>query len=121
MRLLGAAVAGVLLTAACAGADDEAGDAREPATSAGTPSTSAPSTGTPSADVPFEQLTGAEIARAGSEAMGALTSLRYRLSVRGGPNPTTADVRAAGDGSCTGSITVGGGRIEILGVADEQW
>jgi hypothetical protein len=96
--------------------------ASAPAPAATTPTATAPAaTSTPSGNVPFDQRTGAEIAQSGSEAMGSLTSLRYRLSVRGGSNPTTADVRATVEGACTGTLTVGSGRIEIRGVGDQQW
>ena len=118
MRLLVPVAAGVLCLAACSDGSSDSGDAARrspaPTSTTGTPSAGAGSTA-------FDEQTGSDIAKAGSAALGDVTSLRFRLAVRGGPNPTTADVRATTDGDCTGTLTVGGGRIEILGVADEQW
>jgi len=95
------------------------------ATPAATPTATpaATPTATPDEDVPFEQQPGVAIAQAGSSAMGSLTSLHYRLSVRGVPGHGrfAVDVRAADSGSCTGSIAIDDGRVEIRGVGGEQW
>jgi hypothetical protein len=126
MRMIPAALAAMLLLAGCSWSDSGSGDA-EPTTPEPQPSTSpsAPTvtaTSAPAPDVPFDQRTGAEVAAAGSAAMGSVTSLRYRLSVRGGTRPSTAlDVRASDAGDCTGSVSVGDGRIQVLGTPDQQW
>ena len=74
-------------------------------------------------DVAFDEQPGAAIARAGSSAMGTLTSVRYRISVTGAPGGRTlaVDVRAEDTGDCTGTVAIDDGLIRIRGVGGEQW
>jgi hypothetical protein len=119
VRLIPWALAGVLLLAGCSGDSGDSQDA-EPAPTATTAS-SAPAATPGASATAFDGQPGATIAAAGAAAMQDLASLRYRLSVRGGDHPVAVDVRATKDGACTGSIALGDGRIQIKGVADEQW
>jgi hypothetical protein len=116
VRLIPLALVGALLLTGCSDGSSDSDDARpEP-----TGSTSAPSS-TQSGSVAFDEQTGTQIGAAGAAAMQDLTSLRYRLSVRGGDNPVAVDVRATNAGACSGSIALGDGRIQIRGLEDQQW
>jgi hypothetical protein len=132
VRLVAPALAGLLLLTGCSSGSSGSEQADpEPTVStsapvgtpSGTPSSTPSSTpsGTPSGSGPFDQQTGAQIAAAGAAAMKELSSLRYRLSVRGVPSEFAVDVRADDTGSCTGTVTVGAGRVQLRGVGDQQW
>jgi hypothetical protein len=114
MRTILLALAGALLLAGCSGDSSDPKDA-EP--TASTPKASS----TASESVAFDEQTGAQIAAAGAAAMKDLDSLRLRLSVKGGENPVSVDIRATKDGTCTGSIALGEGRIQLRGLKDQQW
>jgi len=126
VRLLSLALAATLLLTACSWDSTGSGDAAptpqaQASGSPSVPTAAATATTGPSPTGPFDQRTGAEVAAAGSQAMSTVTSLHYRLAVRGGTNPTTADVRATDAGACSGAVKLGDGRIQILGVPGHQW
>ena len=122
MRLLALALAGALLASACSRDADQSGSAGPvatgPTSASSSPAPSATSTSTPTG--PFDEQAGVQIAVAAAAAMDHVTSLRLQLSVDG-DNPTAVDVWADDTGACTGTVTIGDGRIRILGVADDQW
>src|SRR5690349_10696661 len=113
MRMFPAALAAALLLTGCSWSDSGNGEAEPTPEAHRSTSPSAPTATETSAaapDVAFDQRSGAEVAAAGSAAMGSVRSLRYRLAVRGGTDPGTAlDVRASEAGDCTGTVTVGDG------------
>ena len=53
--------------------------------------------------------------------MKALTSVRYSGELTGENGPVELDVRATSDSDCTGSVVVGGGRVEVLVKDGTNW
>jgi hypothetical protein len=69
----------------------------------------------------FTDQSGEEIADASKAAMKDLDSVKVSGSVSTDGAETRIDVQADADGNCTGSIGVGDGTAELLGVDGEVW
>ncbi|MTE20895.1 hypothetical protein F0L17_17585 [Streptomyces sp. TRM43335] len=98
----------------------------------GTPSAKAPDTGdggTDTADLPDggsgptapADRSAAEIAEAMSEAMDGLRSLRITGSLTDGGERMGVDMVLTDDGRCSGSMTVNGGTVEIVGTDERMY
>jgi hypothetical protein len=69
----------------------------------------------------FTDQSGEEIADASKAAMKDLDSVKVSGSVSTDGAETRIDVQADADGNCTGSIGVGDGTAELLGVDGDLW
>jgi hypothetical protein len=69
----------------------------------------------------FTDQTGKEIADASKKAMQDLTAVKVAGSVTTGGQEVSIDVQTNDDGDCTGSIGLGGGTAQLLGVGGDLW
>jgi hypothetical protein len=109
-------LAGVALAAAV-GTPDDSGTPRPPQAP---PSSSATGGGDRPSPAPASgDQEGAQLAAAAATAVAGATAVHYHLVT--GADRQTIDVRAAANGDCTGTVTVGEGSLRVLGVGQDQW
>lgn len=113
---VGAAVLGAsLVLTACS--DGDSGEASDDSSEAGSPSESSSDTG----DDGFADQDAKAIAQAGKDAMAALTSVRVAGSITDDGQEIGIDLATSTEGDCTGSISLGGASVELLGVDGQTW
>jgi hypothetical protein len=69
----------------------------------------------------FADLSGQEIADAAEEDMLALDSMRYAGSITSAGTDVSLDLQADADGTCTGTIDILGGSVEVLSTGGQSW
>lgn len=62
-----------------------------------------------------------DIAKSAKSAMGDLTSVKVSGDITSGGDQINIDLQTDKDGNCTGSIGVGAGSAELLGVDGDVW
>jgi hypothetical protein len=96
-RAAGAVLAALALVAGCGGSDDSGSDKS------------------------FAELPGKEISDLAKRDMLAVESLAYAGQLVSNGEPLALDVRASADGSCTGSLDLSGGKVELLAADGGAW
>jgi hypothetical protein len=97
-----ATAAALSLLAGCGGSDDSGTDKK-------------------SSDGNFAELPGKEISDTAKEDMLALDSLAYAGQLVTNGESLALDVHASSDGSCTGSLELSGGKVELLAADGQAW
>ncbi len=69
----------------------------------------------------FADQSGAKIVAAARAEMADLESLKFAGKISTSGQEITLDIQTNTDGDCTGSIGLGGGTAELLGVGGETW
>lgn len=108
---VGAVVAALALLAGCGGDSD--GDS-EPNADESSASASEEGDG-------FTDLSGKEISDMAKADMLELEALRYSGELVSSGSPLGLDVQASSDGSCTGSLNLNGGVVELLAAEGGAW
>lgn len=69
----------------------------------------------------FTEQSGQKIADASKKAMSGLDAVKVSGAVKTDGQEVSIDVQTNDKGDCTGSIGVGGGKAELLGVGGDVW
>jgi len=74
-----------------------------------------------SSDKEFAELSGEEISDMAKEDMLALEALAYAGELVSNGSPLVLDVQTDAEGSCTGTLDLNGGRVELLAADGGAW
>lgn len=72
-------------------------------------------------DEDFAKKSGSDIADAANDAMDGLTSVHFGGTISSQGEEVELDLQASSGGDCTGSIRIGDGSVELLGVDGTTW
>ncbi len=72
-------------------------------------------------DSGFADESADDIVKAAKSDMGDLTSVKVSGDITSGGQAISLDLQADGDGNCTGTIGIGDGKAELLGVDGTTW
>ena len=110
--VVGAMVASVALLAGCGGDSDSGSDTKTDESASASASDEGDG---------FADLEGKEISDLAKADMLELESLTYSGKLVSSGTPLSLDVQASSDGSCTGSLDLNGGVVELLAAEGGAW